>query len=157
MNISELLCSSHPRNGNRELRWAVAKKPIVHTVEQKSCFDGLALLAEAASNWDSMNNRLAKKNLCHIHSEDDEDEEKLKPKRKRASATQLETLKRVFRQTPFPTTECRRKLAKSLGMTPRSVQIWFQNQRQLSRNIMYSASNSSSSSCVSSMKTEKSP
>lgn len=60
----------------------------------------------------------------------------IKPKRKRANAVQLESLKKTFQQSPFPSSEIRKRLAKELGMTPRSVQIWFQNQRQLARNLI---------------------
>ncbi|CAO3612527.1 unnamed protein product [Cunninghamella blakesleeana] len=54
----------------------------------------------------------------------------LKAKRKRASPTQLSVLNRVFNQTYFPSTELRIELGKQLGMSPRTVQIWFQNKRQ---------------------------
>ncbi|KAJ2955772.1 hypothetical protein NQZ79_g8276 [Umbelopsis isabellina] len=54
----------------------------------------------------------------------------IKAKRKRASAGQLDVLNRVFAQTFFPSTEMRNELAKQLGMSPRTVQIWFQNKRQ---------------------------
>ena len=68
--------------------------------------------------------------------ESDYDDPNVKPKRKRANATQVEILKKTFQQSPFPSTDVRRKLAKQLGMTARSVQIWFQNQRQLARNLV---------------------
>ncbi|KAI8377884.1 Homeodomain-like protein [Radiomyces spectabilis] len=54
----------------------------------------------------------------------------LKAKRKRASPSQLSVLNRVFSQTYFPSTEMRVELGKQLGMSPRTVQIWFQNRRQ---------------------------
>lgn len=54
----------------------------------------------------------------------------IKAKRKRASAGQLDVLNRVFAQTFFPSTEMRNELAKQLSMSPRTVQIWFQNKRQ---------------------------
>ncbi|KAJ1993022.1 Short stature homeobox protein 2 [Coemansia spiralis] len=57
----------------------------------------------------------------------------IKGKRKRASPQQLEVLNKVFASTSFPSTEMRNKLARELGMTPRTVQIWFQNKRQASR------------------------
>ncbi|KAG1466789.1 hypothetical protein G6F56_004621 [Rhizopus delemar] len=56
-----------------------------------------------------------------------------KIKRKRASPDQLTVLNRVFSQTYFPSTEVRRSLGKQLGMSPRTVQIWFQNKRQALR------------------------
>lgn len=57
----------------------------------------------------------------------------VKIKRKRASPDQLLVLNRVFSQTYFPSTEVRRALGKQLGMSPRTVQIWFQNKRQALR------------------------
>ncbi|KAJ1677759.1 hypothetical protein EV182_005500, partial [Spiromyces aspiralis] len=44
----------------------------------------------------------------------------IKPKRKRASSKQLEVLNHVFETTSFPSTEMRHKLARELGMTPRT-------------------------------------
>lgn len=46
---------------------------------------------------------------------------------------QSRILRKVLEQTAFPSTEIRENLAKILGMKPRTVQIWFQNQRQKSR------------------------
>lgn len=54
----------------------------------------------------------------------------IKPKRKRASSFQVSKLNQVFAQTFFPSSELRLSLAMELGMTPRTVQIWFQNKRQ---------------------------
>ncbi|RUO96686.1 hypothetical protein BC936DRAFT_141621 [Jimgerdemannia flammicorona] len=54
----------------------------------------------------------------------------LKAKRKRANANQLQVLNEVFQHTFFPSTEMRIQLGKQLGMSPRTVQIWFQNKRQ---------------------------
>ncbi|ODN98073.1 hypothetical protein I350_07715 [Cryptococcus amylolentus CBS 6273] len=50
--------------------------------------------------------------------------------RKRADDVQLSILSDVFQRTAYPTTEERDKLARQLGMTSRSVQIWFQNRRR---------------------------
>lgn len=57
----------------------------------------------------------------------------IKKKRKRADARQLEALNRMYARTAFPSTEERLQLAKDLDMSARSVQIWFQNKRQSSR------------------------
>ncbi|RKP34842.1 Homeodomain-like protein, partial [Dimargaris cristalligena] len=57
----------------------------------------------------------------------------LKAKRKRATPEQVHVLNQVFEQTYFPSTEVRRQLALQLSMTPRTVQIWFQNKRQALR------------------------
>ncbi|RKP10026.1 Homeodomain-like protein, partial [Thamnocephalis sphaerospora] len=53
-----------------------------------------------------------------------------RPKRRRATTHQLTELEQVFQRTFYPTTAERHELARRLGMTPRRVQIWFQNQRQ---------------------------
>ncbi|KAG0779750.1 hypothetical protein G6F29_012556 [Rhizopus arrhizus] len=62
-----------------------------------------------------------------------ENDEPIKAKRKRASPSQLYILNQVFQQTCFPSTELRIELGKRLGMSPRTVQIWFQNKRQSTR------------------------
>ncbi|KAI8067849.1 Homeodomain-like protein [Gongronella butleri] len=67
----------------------------------------------------------------------------LKAKRKRASPSQLSVLNKVFSQTYFPSTEMRIELGKQLGMSPRTVQIWFQNKRQSLRSRTRRASLSS--------------
>ncbi|WVQ95786.1 hypothetical protein IAU59_002885 [Kwoniella sp. CBS 9459] len=53
-----------------------------------------------------------------------------KAPRKRADDAQLGILNEVFERTAYPSTEERDVLAKRLGMTSRSVQIWFQNRRR---------------------------
>ncbi|KAK8849714.1 hypothetical protein IAR55_005049 [Kwoniella newhampshirensis] len=53
-----------------------------------------------------------------------------KPPRKRADDLQLSVLHEVFERTAYPSTEERDELARKLGMTSRSVQIWFQNRRR---------------------------
>ncbi|KAI9313249.1 Homeodomain-like protein, partial [Dichotomocladium elegans] len=61
------------------------------------------------------------------------DDSHKKMKRKRASPSQLLVLNRVFNQTSFPSTELRAQLGEQLSMSPRTVQIWFQNKRQALR------------------------
>ncbi|WVF68233.1 hypothetical protein IAT40_002998 [Kwoniella sp. CBS 6097] len=53
-----------------------------------------------------------------------------KAPRKRADDIQLGILNDVFERTAYPSTEERDVLGKRLGMTSRSVQIWFQNRRR---------------------------
>lgn len=67
------------------------------------------------------------------HTSDSEEEERVKAKRKRANSEQLEVLNRVFDRTFFPSTQVRAELGRQLGMSPRTVQIWFQNRRQAMR------------------------
>jgi len=51
-------------------------------------------------------------------------------KRCKISRPQLIVLMQHFEDDPLPSFEKRQALATRLGMTPRSVQIWFQNRRQ---------------------------
>lgn len=44
----------------------------------------------------------------------------------------LQTLEQVFTRDKFPTVETRKSLAVDLKVTPRQVQVWFQNKRQRS-------------------------
>lgn len=46
---------------------------------------------------------------------------------------QQAVLKSVFEITNFPSTETRNELALLLGISQRSVQVWFQNKRQISK------------------------
>ncbi|KAI8976273.1 Homeodomain-like protein [Pilobolus umbonatus] len=49
--------------------------------------------------------------------------------RRRTSPHQLKTLESSFLENTKPNANTRRLLAQELGMTPRGVQIWFQNRR----------------------------
>ena len=53
-----------------------------------------------------------------------------RPKRCKISREQLDVLVKSFEEEPLPNFEQRQAMAKHLGMTPLSVQIWFQNRRQ---------------------------
>ncbi|KAI8584835.1 hypothetical protein BDZ88DRAFT_87309 [Geranomyces variabilis] len=64
---------------------------------------------------------------------DQQQQPKDKIKRRRATPAQQQALFAVLKQTHFPSTELRGRLAKDLDMTPRAVQIWFQNRRQAAR------------------------
>ena len=55
-------------------------------------------------------------------------------KRRRMDTRQLHVLESVFEYTYFPSTELRQELAQQLGLTSRTIQIWFQNKRQNWRN-----------------------
>lgn len=46
---------------------------------------------------------------------------------------QQSVLKSVYEITNFPSTETRNELALLLGISQRSVQVWFQNKRQISK------------------------
>lgn len=49
--------------------------------------------------------------------------------RKRTSKTQLKILEKTFETNIKPDAILRNQLSEQLGMTPRSVQVWFQNRR----------------------------
>ncbi|KAI7827377.1 homeobox domain-containing protein, partial [Kickxella alabastrina] len=49
--------------------------------------------------------------------------------RRRTTKEQLTLLEGTFKSTPKPSSELRKSLASTLGMTAREVQIWFQNRR----------------------------
>ncbi|KAI9230824.1 MAG: hypothetical protein DHS80DRAFT_21063 [Piptocephalis tieghemiana] len=63
-----------------------------------------------------------------------------RPRRRRANPQQLAILNQVFTHTFFPTSELRDQLALELGMSSRTVQIWFQNKRQQWRSRKKSSS-----------------
>lgn len=126
-------------------------KEFLETGEPR-CFSDLEILADAVSLSSSTSetssdhsndtfNSATQISLSTLYTvkrrqtDTDYDNPNVKPKRKRANSYQLKVLKETFQQTPFPSSEARRKLAQELGMTPRSVQIWFQNQRQLMRGL----------------------
>ncbi|KAI5185095.1 hypothetical protein NEHOM01_0600 [Nematocida homosporus] len=54
--------------------------------------------------------------------------------RKRTSKEQLEVLEKTFATNIKPDAALRKALADKLGMTPRSVQVWFQNKRAKVKN-----------------------
>ncbi|KXN66073.1 homeobox [Conidiobolus coronatus NRRL 28638] len=56
------------------------------------------------------------------------------PRRKRVNTMQLKILNDQFSKNPFPSIEQRSKLSGMLGISPKSIQIWFQNKRQTLRN-----------------------
>ncbi|KAJ3263823.1 hypothetical protein HDU77_009847 [Chytriomyces hyalinus] len=60
---------------------------------------------------------------------DDDDDTRSMNKRKRASVAQIAALDDAFSMNPNPDSATRKLLAVKCGMTPRSVQIWFQNRR----------------------------
>ncbi|OAG31181.1 hypothetical protein NEDG_01594 [Nematocida displodere] len=49
---------------------------------------------------------------------------------------QSETLKRYFKVNSFPSAEDRAAISGTLGMKPRTVQVWFQNQRQKMKQMI---------------------
>lgn len=59
------------------------------------------------------------------------DDSSAKPLRKRIGEHQAKALRAIFESvTQFPNRYLRENLAESLGLTPRTIQVWFQNRRQ---------------------------
>jgi len=50
-------------------------------------------------------------------------------KRQRTSPAQLEVLEKIYQTEKLPNSDLRKELASNLKMTPRRVQVWFQNKR----------------------------
>jgi len=72
-----------------------------------------------------------------IEAMDEDDETCTNPKKRRGKATRwkipptaLQMLEQVFKVDKFPSVETRKNLATNLKVTPRQVQVWFQNKRQ---------------------------
>lgn len=61
--------------------------------------------------------------------------------RKRTTKAQLRVLERTFETCPRPDSLMRKKLGDQLGMTPRSVQVWFQNRRAKIKKMQQSEEN----------------
>ncbi|KAN0064291.1 hypothetical protein ACQY0O_002477 [Thecaphora frezii] len=65
----------------------------------------------------------------------------LRSKRTRQLLTpdQTKVLYRLLEKTRFPPTQVREAVAKQLGISPRKVQVWFQNRRQIGKKMMQAA------------------
>ncbi|WFC98454.1 hypothetical protein MYAM1_001182 [Malassezia yamatoensis] len=53
-----------------------------------------------------------------------------KKRRRRTRPHEVDVLMSAYLQNAFPNEATRERLAKSVGMTPRAVSVWFQNRRQ---------------------------
>ncbi|ORX62239.1 homeobox-domain-containing protein, partial [Hesseltinella vesiculosa] len=56
-------------------------------------------------------------------------------KRTRATPEQLAVLEKTFSVNPSPNNRVREQLSRELGMSERSIQIWFQNRRAKVKNM----------------------
>jgi len=59
-------------------------------------------------------------------------------KRQRTTPEQLEVLEKVYENEKLPNSDLRKELAVQLGMTPRRVQVWFQNKRAKEKRMCFS-------------------
>ena len=83
--------------------------------------------------------RPTEENLRRVHGErliakGEEEENGAGRNRLKYTLSQLETLEANFAIEQIPSLETRFRLAEALGITPRNVQIWFQNRRARSRD-----------------------
>lgn len=58
-------------------------------------------------------------------------------KRQRTTPEQLEVLEKVYETEKLPNSDLRKDLAAKLKMTPRRVQVWFQNKRAKEKRMTY--------------------
>lgn len=65
----------------------------------------------------------------HSHAYQPQPSRKSKKKRHRTTPEQLRVLEEVFEYEKTPDLQLRQRLARQLNMTPRRVQVWFQNKR----------------------------
>lgn len=65
--------------------------------------------------------------------------------RRRTSRAQLKVLEKAYTENPKPSASIRRILAQKLEMTPRGVQIWFQNRRAKAKLLRRKSSTITSS------------
>jgi len=56
-------------------------------------------------------------------------------KRQRTTPEQLEVLEKVYEKEKLPGSDLRKDLALKLKMTPRRVQVWFQNKRAKEKRV----------------------
>ncbi|CEP17187.1 hypothetical protein [Parasitella parasitica] len=73
--------------------------------------------------------------------------------RRRTSRAQFKVLEKTFLENPKPNAAVRRWLAQKLGMTPRGVQVWFQNRRAKEKSVNAKSTSSGRSSTKSSIAT----
>ncbi|KAF9114835.1 hypothetical protein BGX27_009672 [Mortierella sp. AM989] len=64
-------------------------------------------------------------------------------RRRRTSPGQFKILERSFSDNPKPDASTRRHLAQKLSMSPRGIQVWFQNRRAKNRQASHTSSGSS--------------
>jgi len=82
-----------------------------------------------------ISNEGVKKNTNITMGNDNDNQPK---KRQRTSAAQLDVLEKVYQKEKLPSSDLRKELAEKLKMTPRRVQVWFQNKRAKEKRMSIS-------------------
>ena len=136
--INSMTCLS-PQSPPAQLKVGIdqiiPRQKIVH--QNPSLLLGQESNVEWTSDGDmSVSSSINNKNEINLLSPNGTNMFENKEKRKRTVTTPYQTrvLRKMLAQSAFPSTEMRENLARALGMTPRTVQIWFQNQRQKAKH-----------------------
>ena len=112
--LSKMMFGEHPRDSG---------------LREDDGAERLAPPASPSNSWSSAETAPAPTQELLV-SAGDEPSAPARPKRCKISREQLDVLVKSFEEEPLPNFDQRQAMAKHLGMTPRSVQIWFQNRRQ---------------------------
>jgi hypothetical protein len=115
--------TQQPRQQQQAIRPAVAKLPI--RMSKPTAVPVLPATTAAAAK----NTTTAPANKPSARSATQGVEGEKKRKRSKTTPDQLRILMDEFQREPMPNATTRQTLAARLDMTPRSVQIWFQNMR----------------------------
>ena len=96
-----------------------------------------------SNSWSSAETQLA----AGVDSPHADGADGRRSKRCKISREQLMVLIKSFEDEPLPNFDQRQTLAQVLGMTPRSVQIWFQNRRQRLKPMQPKAASTATPLC----------
>lgn len=131
------LLDKHQRQ--HQIKTQKIKQELLHDRRKSSSSSSStsSLIYSLSSSSSSSSSSKKAKLYPRLHQQQDKDDDEgelpLKAKIRRASTKQLDVLNKVFERTFFPSTQLRAELGRQLGMSPRTVQIWFQNRRQAIR------------------------
>jgi 2-keto-4-pentenoate hydratase len=72
--------------------------------------------------------------ISELLNYEEENKKVLKPLRKRIGSLQIAELQALFDSgIRFPDKQLRERMGEKMGLTPRTIQVWFQNRRQNSK------------------------
>ena len=105
-------------------------RPFKESMSRESSSEDIDCLLNVERNIFKKNNLDSPQN---IENGIDQNSKKQKSKRRRLTSDQQRILMDIFNHTSFPSTSLREALANKLDLSPRTIQIWFQNKRQAYR------------------------
>jgi len=136
----EIVAESPPPN--RKSRSAMAKLPefsidsIPEILESSDFSEDMREEESEVDMSDEEESGRKRKNSFNGSDDGDGKKEDSHPKkRQRTTPEQLEVLEKVYEQEKLPGSDLRKELAAKLKMTPRRVQVWFQNKRAKEKRI----------------------